>query len=786
MTGVLARKLRRDILRQRSQFAAVVVVIALGVAVFIAATDAYRNLNASFTRAYSVQRLPDVVLSGPRAPALLDAARALPARPVVAHRLQADLGARVGEHTFLGRVISVPAGAQPAVAKLALRSGRLPRDGEVLIEQHLADHFRLGAGDTIELLGSAGWRSFRISGTALSAEYFWPARSKQEVLLTADQFGVMFTTERSVAALVTQPEHQLALYGRDRARAASLVRAATAMARANALVPAARTDQPSWSALDQDVKAFGQFAKLLPSLFLVAAILGAFILLSRLVHAQRAVIGTLAANGISPASLRRHYLGFGLIAGAAAALPGAVAGYFLGSWITVRYTGALGLPLHVTSLHAATLVIGCGGGIVAASAAAWGPARSAARVSPAEAMRITPSARGRSSWLETLVPPLRRLPARWRMVLRSMSRNRRRALFTIAGIAVSLSLVLVFTGLRDTVTGILDRQFTTIDRSNGYLYAAPGYVDAVDRAARADPAVSRAEPFSRTEVTISAGGRRKGAERRYDTLLLGLMRDTTMHGFVARSGRAVRLDDRGGLLVAAGLGRLLRVRPGDTVTLTSPDGTRLEEPVRGFVDEPLTAVAYVSLSHLERVAGRPMASGVAVKLRPGSDTAAAARRLGALPGAIGYLDNRAVQAKMREAFAVMDVLVVVMLTFAVVMAAALVFNAMSANVAERSVELGTLHAAGLSRRILARLVAVENIALTLIAVPIGLAAGTLLAERLISAYETEGYKWTLRMQGSSMLLVAAGIVIASVASQLPALRRLRRIDVARIVRERSL
>ncbi len=181
-----------------------------------------------------------------------------------------------------------------------------------------------------------------------------------------------------------------------------------------------------------------------------------------------------------------------------------------------------------------------------------------------------------------------------------------------------------------------------------------------------------------------------------------------------------------------------------------------------------------------------MASGVAVKLRPGSDTAAAARRLGALPGAIGYLDNRAVQAKMREAFAVMDVLVVVMLTFAVVMAAALVFNAMSANVAERSVELGTLHAAGLSRRILARLVAVENIALTLIAVPIGLAAGTLLAERLISAYETEGYKWTLRMQGSSMLLVAAGIVIASVASQLPALRRLRRIDVARIVRERSL
>ena len=53
-----------DVWRQRGQFVAVVVVIAMGIAVFVAASDAYRNLNDSFDRAYAAQRLPDIVLAG--------------------------------------------------------------------------------------------------------------------------------------------------------------------------------------------------------------------------------------------------------------------------------------------------------------------------------------------------------------------------------------------------------------------------------------------------------------------------------------------------------------------------------------------------------------------------------------------------------------------------------------------------------------------------------------------------------------------------------------------------
>lgn len=781
VSGVLARKLRRDIWRQRGQFASVAVVVALGVTVFIAATDAYQNLKASFDRAYALQRLPDAVIAGPGAHELARQAADLPGTPAVAVRSQADVGGRIGDHALLIRVVTVPEASQPPASLLAVRSGRLPAAGEVLVEQHLADHFGLAAGATIQIGGPTGWRTVAVSGSGLSTEYFWPARSRQEVITSAEHFGVVFTPEATAAALGIEGEQQVALYARDRERAGELASAATSLGRSRGLVVTLRSDQPSYVALDEDVRTFGEFAKLLPALFLVAGMLGGFIVLSRLVHAQRAVIGTLNASGIPAPTIRRHYLGFGLVAGIAAAGPGAAGGYLLGAWFTTRYTDAIGLPLHVVSLRPMTMIVGAGAGLAASLLAAWAPARAAARIAPAEAMRIAPSGRGRTSLGERLLPPLRRLPARWRMVARGLARNRRRAALTVAGVVASLSLVIVFAGLRDTVTAVLDRQFGEIDGSDGQLHAADGNAVTALAGARADPDVDVAEPFARAEATLAS------QTRTYDTLVLALPTATRLHHFVDARGDPLALPPDGGVLLGLGLRRLLDIEVGDSVAVGfTAGGTQLRERVAGFVDEPMSAVAYVSLEHLDATLGRSTATGALVRLRPGADRDAAAHRLGALPGAAAYLDNASLDATMRDAFAMIDVLVGVMLAFAAVMAAALLFNAMSANVAERAVELGTLHAAGISRRMLVRLVAAENLLLTSAAIPVGLAVGTLLARWFMSGYENLGYRWALRMQPETLVMVAAGVAVASLVSQLPVLRAVRNIDVARIVRERSM
>jgi putative ABC transport system permease protein len=383
------------------------------------------------------------------------------------------------------------------------------------------------------------------------------------------------------------------------------------------------------------------------------------------------------------------------------------------------------------------------------------------------------------STVERLVPPLRRLPARWRMTLRGLTRNRRRSLLTVLGVAATASLVLVFAGLRDSIGLMFERQYGAVQREDAEVHVVPGAGDAVLTALRRDPGVAAAEPFARLDVILAH------EQRQYQTLLMALLPATGMHGFTSDGRQRTLPAD--GLLLGEGMRDMLGIDEGDVITLTVVQtGQQSEQQVAGFVDEALNPIAYVSMAHLAQIAGTAQPSGVMLQLAPGTSEDDVRRRLSVLRGVAAYISTTAVAAAMRQAFSLYDALVGLMLVFAALMAGALLYNAMSANVAERSVELGTLRAAGMDARLLGRLVAAENLLLVILGLPLGIGAGVLIADWFMSLYETEGYQWHLSLSVATPLIVIGAVVLAALLAQLPALRAIRRLDVARIVRERSL
>ncbi|KZS61195.1 ABC transporter permease [Mycobacterium ostraviense] len=776
MSRILLRKVRRDLWGQRSQFLAAAVVMGIGVAVFVGATDAYANLQQSFARVYATQLLPDVVISGPGVFGLDEAARTLPGHPNVELRQQSDVSIRIRGRTLFGRAVGVPVATQPAVSKLAVRSGGLPPRGSVLVDEHVAAHYGLHPGDTIELLGPSGWRPVSVSGSAVSTEYLWPARSRAETVTTPEYFGVVFVPAPDMVQFAARPADQLLAYARDRDQAHALVTAATELASSHAMVATSRDELPSYSFLRDGMESVRKFARLLPWVFLVAAVGGTQVLLSRLVAAQRAVIGTLSANGLSGRTILSHYLTYGVAVGVAGATAGMIGGYVLGGWYTAQYTQALGLPQRATSLYPSSLLIGAIAGAAASALAAWTPARAASRVSPADAMRISPTCvRGGVSVAERLLPPLRRIPTRWRMTLRGITRNRRRTILTVAGVVASVCLVMVFAGMRDTVNGVIDRQYGEIELQDAQVITAAGTADAVAGALRADPQVAAAEPFTRLDVTV------QGSNNRYDTLLIALPRATRMHRFPF--GGSSRSLPRDGVLLGAGLRAILGVTVGDKIAITNAQkGIRLEQPVAGFADEPMSPVVYVAAEQVPALAP----SGVLLKLAPGVNQDSKGQDVTALHGVVAYVPTDSVSTTIRKAFELYNVLVALTLLSAGVMSAALLYNAMSANVSERTGELSTLQAAGMDARQLGRLVAAENMTLVAIGLPAGLIAGTWLAEWFLSTYVTQGYRWHLMMHTTTPLLVTAGVLIASLLTLIPAFRVIGRMDVAKVVRERTL
>src|SRR5665648_557241 len=234
------------------------------------------------------------------------------------------------------------------------------RPDGVLVEKHMAEHFGLGPGATLEVLGASGWRRVTVLGKAASAEYLWPARSRQEVLVSSNDFGVLFAPESLLGDLPASTVTRQALFayapGADRASVdARLEGIARRYGASDAFTQA---EQPSNAALREDINGFGEMAIMFPLLFLGAAAMSTYTMLTRLVLSQRPQIGLLLANGFGRRTLFGHYLSFGLAATLLGAVPGLIAGIVLARLVTRLYTDAVSVPIHVIQFHPMTVAIG--------------------------------------------------------------------------------------------------------------------------------------------------------------------------------------------------------------------------------------------------------------------------------------------------------------------------------------------------------------------------------------------------------------------------------------------
>ena len=794
--SLLARKMRRDVRARRGQFAAVVVTIFLGLALFALSYDAYANLKASYQRVFDITHFADFTASGGDTTAILAAGRALPGVSTAYERRIADVAVRVGDHKLLGRLVGLPAGEQPPVDGVIVLKGTYlsPDRGDgVLVEKHMAGHFGLRPGDRLEALGAAGWRPVVVLGEAASAEYLWPAPSRQEILASQDDFGVLFVPDPLLDELPppSVTSQVLFTYAPGADRAALDARLGETARQQGAVDAFTQADQPSNAALSEDINGFGEMAVMFPILFLGAAAMATYILLTRLVLSQQAQVGLLLANGFGRGTVFRHYLSFGLSAALAGAIPGLVVGIVLARFVTRLYTDAVSVPIHIIQFHPTTVIVGLVFAVVVGALSTLAPAMRAARLAPAAAMRgQIGSGHGGRSLLERILPPLRSLPTRWKMVLRGVGRNRRRSLSTVLGIVLAATLILASWGMLDTTTTLLQRQFVDIQRQDAEAYfAGAGGAGATAASATRDVAAVAAVPgVARAEALADVPAAIRSSSGMYRTQLQAYEPGTQLHGFFV-AGRGRVSPPTTGLYLGSSLRDLLDLSVGDEVAVElSSLGTTIHERVAGFVDEPMGTFAYLSLPQLRSALGpgapEPV-NAASVKFSPGADGAAVRARIAGLPEVAAVVDSRALYTAAQSFMGLFYAFVGLMVVLGAVMALALIYTTMSANISERLTELASLRAAGMGRRQLTLLVSSENLLLTVIGIVPGLVIGYYAAAAFMASFSSDLFSFDLALRPWTPALVALALIAAALLSQWPVLRAVDRIDIAVVVRERS-
>ncbi len=777
--NVSTRKALRDLRRQRTQVLAVAVTIMLGVGLYIASAGAFANLSGSYQQTYDRLHFADLVATGGDPDRVSAAATDAGASAVLA-RSQVDPPMLIRGTKLIGRVIGLPAGSRPAIDDVEVNRGTYLSPGApagVLVETHAADTFGLGPGDRLRVFTAAGWQRVRVRGVVVSAEYLWPARSRQEVLGDPHAFAVLFAPEETVRRWTGAGATQVLAELPSGSSAEESSSVAAAMRAAGAVDVTTLSEQPSEAALQLDLEGFSKMSVAFPFLFLTAAAMAAYVLLARRVRAERPIIGTLMASGARRNRIVRHYLLQGVLIGLLGSLLGVGLGIAITGPMTEAYTRELGIPDTLVSQHPLIGLVGLVVGIVVGGLAAAGPALTAARTGPADAMRNEPVSGAPGRWSHAL-SRLRGLPVTSRMALRDVFRSPRRTAATALGSVLALVLVLASVGLMTSMTTALAVQYDDVERQDASVTVDATAAGAVAAAVADLPDITAVEVSRVGGVTVASGA------QSYATTLQGFEPATRMHGW-RRAGNAPASLPEAGLLAGSELGQRLGISAGDAVTVTNDSGTSSQVRVAGFVDEPLGTSLYATNAVAGSLLSEAGVQTYLVQFSPGVDHDRMRQTISQMDGVVAYSDTDALVNSLDQFLGLFWAFVAIMVVLGALLALAIIYVTMAVSVVERTNELATLRAAGVPLRRVAGTLATENLAATLLGLPAGLVLGVIAAWQFLALFTSDMFQFSMTLPWWTLATAAGGVLLAAALSQWPAVRAVRRLDVAQVVRERA-
>lgn len=784
----LDRKLVRDLSRMKGQVITIALVVACGIASFVSALTTYESLRSSQRAYYAQTRFADVFARLERAPAtLVTQMREIPGVAQVEPRLVFDVSLDAGTSgpPAVGRMVSVPAGGQPALNALHLRAGSLLEPGqtdEVLVSEGFARVHRLRPGDRVSAVLNGRRQDLRVAGVALSPEYVFAIRGGDPI--PDDRgFAVLWTSRSGLEAAfdMTGAFNDLALTLAPGADGRAVIDALDRLLEPyGGLGAIARAEQPSHRFIEDEIRQNQTMATTIPPIFLGVAAFLLNVVLGRLVTTQREQIAAMKAVGYANRTIATHYLKFVLVVVLAGTALGIVLGAGLGRLMLQAYAPFVRMPrlsYHMTvwiPLLAAVV------SVLAAMVGAFGAVRGVAALAPAEAMRPPAPRIYRRMLLERLGPAAWLGPRR-RMAARNLSGRPVRTLLTVTGMACATAIVVLSRWSHDAVAFMLDAQFRLAERGD----ATVAFTDPVPRRALRElaslPGVLRVEGLRAVPVQLRAG------HRTYRTTILGLPADGDLRRLLDAELRPI-LPPPAGILLTDRLGERLGVRAGDDVLAEVREGERAKRRVvvAGLVNDMIGMAAYMdvrSLARLMREDERVSFANLAVDPPYAEELY---RRLRGI-GRVATVTEKAAALRAFEETTAQFILVftAILTTFAVVIAVGVVYNTARIALQERAWELAALRVLGFTRAEVSRILLAEIAIQIVAALPVGMWLGYQASRGLAGMHETEMFRVPVFVDATTYAWSAIVVLAAGAASALIVRRRIDRLDLVGVLKTRE-
>jgi putative ABC transport system permease protein len=786
--SALNRKLLRDLWYMRSQAFAIAMVMAAGVAMYVAYLSNFDSLQRTLTAYYANQRFADVFASLKRAPErLTDRIRTIDGVDVVDTRVVVGVTLDVPgmDAAAAGLLVSVPVDTRPALNDVLLRSGRWPEPGRseevIASEAFCAAHgFEPGAELTAIINGRR--RPLRIVGIALSPEFIYSI-PPGEMIPDDRRFGVFWMGRRALAAAYDMEGgfNQVSLALAPGASEREVIdRVDQLLTPYGGLGAIPRAQQFSAWTIANELTQLQTFGFFVPAIFLSVAAFILNVALARALALQRQQVAALKALGYANRQLAWHYLKWAMAIALAGGIVGVAAGAWLGSAMIELYNRyfqfpALSYQLSLPVVGGALLI-----SLLAAILGARSAVTRAVRIPPAEAMRPEAPARFRPSVLERMGLH-RRLRPTARMVLRTLERQPVRTAASVVGIAFAGGVLFIGFVFIDAMTALIDTEFQERMRQDVTVtFVEPRSASALYNLEHL-PGVMRVEAARSVPVRLRAGHRDRTLS------ITGLPTTVTLNRVVDQTGRPHPMPPDG-LLLSSILADVLDVSAGDPITVEVLEGARpvVVERVAALLDDNLGLQAYMDIDRLHRLMREGGTVSAAFLQVDQAQLTELHARLKLVPAVAGVALTEAMRQSFRDVMAEnLNLQIFINVVFAAIIACGVVYNAARISLSERSRELASLRVLGFTRQEISLILLGELAVVTAVSLPAGSLIGYGLSRLILESFTSEVYRIPLVVQTST---IAWGWIVIATAAALSALivrRRLDQLDLVAVLKTRE-
>jgi len=745
--SVLNRKLIRDLLASKAQICAVMSIIAIGIACMVGMYQTYYNLTVSQISYYSQCRMADFWVDIKKAPdniikELENIKGISDLRQRILFPVIVDI--KNISRPISGVMISMPETQSDIINDIVIKSGTYftnDDEDEVIISEKFSEARGIYPGDYINIIMNGIEKKLFVTGTAISSEYLFmtpPGGMAPDPM----NFGVFWIKETFAEDIFSFHGSFNNLIGKiatgsgyEQESALNEIKEILKPYGVYSVTPL--SEQFSNMTLLGELGGLQLMAVAMPIVFLGLAIMVLNIIMIRMAEQQRLTIGTLKAIGYSDKNILMYNLKYGFLIGLAGGIGGVLLGYYFASCMTNIYKSFFTFSHLDNHLCMTVYLLAILLSVTFAVLGAAKGADSMIKLSPAEAMRLSPPQKCSRLFIERITVIWSRLGFMWQHVIRSVFRNPFRSSVGFICAAIGTAIIVMSLGMKDALDYMLYFQYTLSNKADYVVYLRDEAPIDIINDINKNSTVSKTVPEFIIDCTLTHG------QYSHKAAIEGLVPNKTLVAPYTIKGEKVKIPTEG-ILLCKRISEKLHASTGDTVAIFPVKGYQnpIEVKVAGVFETTFGLPVYADFNYLNKIAHQE--SSVSMLQIKAQQTEAQKQYFlkslkdSPLLQSVSVVEENKIEME-NNFIGQMKGMIYSLIFFAAIIFFASILNSALISISERKIEIATFKVLGYHNSEVGKLFLREILLINIPGIIVGLPLGYLFLLGICSSYKNEMY-----------------------------------------------